>query len=140
MTPPSRTRESSRPSRWPGTKSTKTASNASPGFSFRSRHPTLERGPEISRVHRAAPHGRAFAYRHLGHEARRARRHSRPVARCADRYAIIRSVHHNATTHEAAEATMLPPDLAAHDRMAIIDMYRSGFDENTWDVHGWRPC
>ncbi len=61
------------------------------------------------------------------------------MARCADRYAIIRSVHHDATTHEAAEATMLPPDLAAHDRVEVINMYRSVFDETTWDIHGWKP-
>jgi hypothetical protein len=61
------------------------------------------------------------------------------MARCADRYAIIRSVHHDATTHEAAEATMLPPDLAAHERVAAINMYQSVFDETTWDVHGWKP-
>jgi hypothetical protein len=61
------------------------------------------------------------------------------MARCADRYAIIRSVHHDATTHEAAEAAMLPPDLALHDRVATINMYRSVFDETTWDIHGWKP-
>jgi hypothetical protein len=61
------------------------------------------------------------------------------MARCADRYAIIRSVHHDATTHEAAEAAMLPPDLVALDRVAIINMYRSVFDETTWDIHGWKP-
>jgi len=61
------------------------------------------------------------------------------MARCADRYAIIRSVHHDAVGHEAAEATMLPPDLASHDRVATINMYRSVFDETTWDIHGWKP-
>ncbi len=61
------------------------------------------------------------------------------MARCADRYAIIRSVHHDAATHEAAEAAMLPTDLAAHDRVQIINMYRSVFDETTWDMHGWKP-
>jgi hypothetical protein len=61
------------------------------------------------------------------------------MARCADRYAIIRSVYHDASTHEAAEATMLPPDLAAHDRVTTINTYRSVFDETTWDIHGWKP-
>jgi hypothetical protein len=61
------------------------------------------------------------------------------MARCADRYAIVRSVHHDAATHEAAEAVMLPPDIVAHDRVAIVNMYRSVFDETSWDVHGWKP-
>ncbi len=61
------------------------------------------------------------------------------MARCADRYAIIRSVHHDVTTHEAAEGAMLPPDLATHDRVVTINMYRSVFDETTWDMHGWKP-
>jgi hypothetical protein len=66
------------------------------------------------------------------------------MAHCADRYAIIRSVHHDATTHEAAEAAMLPPDLTAHDRVTTVDMYRTifdqaVFDESPWDIHGWKP-
>jgi Protein of unknown function (DUF1501) len=61
------------------------------------------------------------------------------MARCAERYAIIRSVHHGATTHEAAEAAMLPADLASHDRVATINMYGSVFEETTWDIHGWKP-
>jgi len=61
------------------------------------------------------------------------------MARCADRYAIIRSVHHEAATHEEAESTMLPPDLAAHDRVMVINTYESVFDGPTWDVHGWKP-
>jgi hypothetical protein len=61
------------------------------------------------------------------------------MARYADQYAIIRSVHRDATTHKAAEATMLPADLASHGRVATIDRYRSVFDETTWDIHGWKP-
>ncbi len=61
------------------------------------------------------------------------------MARCADRYAIIRSVYHRASTHEEAEAAMLPPDLATDDRVVVVNMFRSVFDENTWDIHGWKP-
>jgi hypothetical protein len=61
------------------------------------------------------------------------------MARCADRYAIIRSVHHEASTHEAAAAAMLPADLAAHERVVVVNMFRSVFDEITWDTHGWKP-
>jgi hypothetical protein len=61
------------------------------------------------------------------------------MARCADRYAIVRSVHHDAITHEAANVAMLPPDLTAHPRVITVDMFQSVFDEVTWDIHGWAP-
>ena len=61
------------------------------------------------------------------------------MARCADRYAIVRSVHHDAATHEAAAAAMLPPDLAIHPRVVAVDMFHDVFAETTWDIHGWAP-
>lgn len=49
------------------------------------------------------------------------------MARHADQYAIIRSVHHTATAHrEAEELFGLPPG-------------RSVFDGINWDIHGWKP-
>jgi hypothetical protein len=49
------------------------------------------------------------------------------MARHADKYAIIRSVHHTATTHAEAEQLF---DLPAG---------RSVFDGTNWDIHGWKP-
>jgi hypothetical protein len=49
------------------------------------------------------------------------------MARHADKYAIIRSVHHTATTHAEAEQLFgLPPA-------------RSVFEGINWDIHGWKP-
>lgn len=49
------------------------------------------------------------------------------MARHADKYAIIRSVHHTAATHAEAEQLFgLPP------RQSVFD----GID---WDIHGWKP-
>jgi hypothetical protein len=49
------------------------------------------------------------------------------MARHADKYAIVRSVHHTATTHaEAAQLFGLPAT-------------RSVFDGINWDIHGWKP-
>jgi hypothetical protein len=59
------------------------------------------------------------------------------MARHADQYAVIRSVHHDATTHEAAEDAMLPRQLA--ERLTVVNMFDCVFNEITWDVHGWKP-
>jgi hypothetical protein len=55
------------------------------------------------------------------------------MARHADQYAIIRSVHHDAITHEAAWNAMLPSELTG--RLAVVNM----LDEIAWDIHGWKP-
>jgi hypothetical protein len=55
------------------------------------------------------------------------------MARLADRYAIVRSVHHEVNTHQAAWDAMLPAELAG--RLVVVNM----FDEIAWDVHGWKP-
>jgi hypothetical protein len=57
------------------------------------------------------------------------------MAKHADKYAIIRSVHHTETTHAAAERLF---DLPA-GRVQIVDMFPSVFDGASWDVHGWKP-
>jgi hypothetical protein len=49
------------------------------------------------------------------------------MARHADKFAIVRSVHHTAATH--AEAQQLFGMPAAH----------SVFDGIDWDIHGWKP-
>ena len=90
------------------------------------------------------------------------------MARHADKYAVIRSVHHEAITHQAAENAMLPPQLAERFRnsrttdspgaaksaeflswwvprpaacalLTVVNMFDRVFDEITWDVHGWKP-
>ncbi len=53
------------------------------------------------------------------------------MARHADKYAIIRSVYHNATTHEAAAERMFGPLRVSRAR--VVDL------EGTWDSHGWEP-
>ena len=45
----------------------------------------------------------------------------------ADKFAIIRSVHHTATTHREAELLFGLP------------RGRSVFDGISWDIHGWKP-
>jgi hypothetical protein len=52
------------------------------------------------------------------------------MARLADRYAIIRSVHHEVNTHEAAWNVMLPAELAG--RVMVVNLF-------DWDIHGWKP-
>jgi hypothetical protein len=52
------------------------------------------------------------------------------MARHADKYAIIRSVHHDVNTHEAAWNVMLPPELS--ERLTVVNMF-------DWDIHGWEP-
>lgn len=49
------------------------------------------------------------------------------MARLADKYAIVRSVHHTATTHAEAEQLFGMP--SGH----------SVFDGIDWDTHGWKP-
>jgi hypothetical protein len=61
------------------------------------------------------------------------------MARCADRYAIVRSVCHDAITHEAAEGAMLPHELKADPRVVVRNMFPSVFQGTTWDAHGWNP-
>jgi len=82
------------------------------------------------------------------------------MARHADKYALIRSVHHTDKTHDAAEqivfsvgfgAHQLPPDsfgrnclrarqlVEAGERFVTLNMFESVFAGNTWDIHGWKP-
>jgi hypothetical protein len=49
------------------------------------------------------------------------------MARHADKFAIIRSVHHTATTHAEAE------------QLFGLPAGRSVFDGIDWDIHGWKP-
>jgi hypothetical protein len=51
------------------------------------------------------------------------------TARHADKFTIIRSVHHTETTHEAAAELFALPH---HPRLKVLDM-------PGWDVHGWKP-
>ena len=57
------------------------------------------------------------------------------MARLADKYAIVRSVHHTETTHAAAEQLF---DLPA-GQAQTVDMFPSIFDGVSWDIHGWKP-
>jgi len=57
------------------------------------------------------------------------------LARHADKYAIIRSVHHTETTHAGAEQLF---DLPAGP-VQMVDMFPSIFDGVSWDIHGWKP-
>ena len=52
------------------------------------------------------------------------------MARLADKYAIIRSVHHEVNTHQAAWNVMSPPELS--ERLTVVDVF-------DWDIHGWKP-
>jgi uncharacterized protein (DUF1501 family) len=71
------------------------------------------------------------------------------MAKHADKYALIRSVHHQETTHEtsAIRYTRLQSRsfrkarqmIEAGARFVTVDMYDSVFDEATWDIHGWKP-
>src|SRR6185312_821261 len=51
------------------------------------------------------------------------------TARHADKFTIIRSVHHHETTHSAAEQLFQLPE---HPRLRIVDL-------PGWDIHGWGP-
>jgi hypothetical protein len=51
------------------------------------------------------------------------------TARHADKFTIIRSVHHDETTHIAAEQIFALP---RHPRLKVIDL-------PGWDIHGWGP-
>ena len=57
------------------------------------------------------------------------------MARHADKYAIIRSVHHTETTHSEAERLF---DLPA-GRVHVVELFPSVFDGVSWDIHGWKP-
>jgi hypothetical protein len=57
------------------------------------------------------------------------------MARHADKFSIIRSVHHTETTHAEAERLF---DLPA-GRVQVVNMFPSVFDGVSWDVHGWKP-
>ena len=57
------------------------------------------------------------------------------MARLADKFAIIRSVHHTETTHAEAERLFDLPG----KRVQVVDMFPSVFDGVSWDVHGWKP-
>jgi hypothetical protein len=51
------------------------------------------------------------------------------TARHADKFTIIRSVHHAETAHRAAEQLFALPE---HPRLRVIDV-------PGWDIHGWAP-
>jgi hypothetical protein len=52
------------------------------------------------------------------------------LARHADKFSIIRSVHHTETTHsEAGKLFALP----------ALDTFQPVFDGESWDAHGWNP-
>jgi hypothetical protein len=57
------------------------------------------------------------------------------MARHADKFVIVRSVHHTETTHAKAERLFRLP--AGHVR--VVDMFPSVFDGVSWDIHGWKP-
>jgi hypothetical protein len=82
------------------------------------------------------------------------------MARHADKYSLIRSVHHTDKTHGAAEQIVFFTGLDAHKlpadsfgrnclrarqlveagaRFVTVNMFESVFDGVTWDVHGWKP-
>ena len=57
------------------------------------------------------------------------------MARHAEKYAIIRSVHHATAIHTEAERLFeLPPG-----QVQVVEMFPSIFSGVSWDVHGWRP-
>jgi hypothetical protein len=72
------------------------------------------------------------------------------MAKHADQYALIRSVHHTETTHESA-SELIPHSgssgsfhnarrlVEAGARVINIEMFESVFDDASWDVHGWKP-
>jgi hypothetical protein len=51
------------------------------------------------------------------------------TARHADKFTIIRSVHHGETTHSGAERLFA---LAEHPGLTVVDV-------PGWDIHGWGP-
>ncbi len=57
------------------------------------------------------------------------------MARHADRFSIIRSVHHTETTHAEAETLFNLPA----ERVQVVNMFPSVFDGISWDIHGWKP-
>jgi Protein of unknown function (DUF1501) len=57
------------------------------------------------------------------------------MAKHADKYAIIRSVHHTETMHGTAERLFNLPS----GQVQIVDMFPSVFDGVSWDIHGWKP-
>jgi hypothetical protein len=52
------------------------------------------------------------------------------MAKHAEKFAIIRSVHHAKTSHAEAEKLL---HLPAHDTFQAV------FDGESWDAHGWKP-
>jgi hypothetical protein len=57
------------------------------------------------------------------------------MARHADQFSIIRSVHHAETTHAKAERLFDLPT----ERVNVVNMFSSVFDGVSWDIHGWKP-
>ncbi len=51
------------------------------------------------------------------------------TARHADKYSIIRSIHHTQATHREAERLFHLPE---HPRLTVVDC-------GDWDIHGWKP-
>jgi uncharacterized protein (DUF1501 family) len=58
------------------------------------------------------------------------------MARMADKFAIVRSVHHAATTHAGAARLF---DFKDDDGIRVVNMFPNVFDGASWDVHGWKP-
>jgi hypothetical protein len=58
------------------------------------------------------------------------------LARHADKFTIIRSVHHNETTHEGAGKLF---NLPAGPAITTIHMFQSVYRGVSWDIHGWKP-
>jgi hypothetical protein len=52
------------------------------------------------------------------------------LAKHADKFAIIRSVHHGETSHAEAGKLFHLPD---------VDTFQAVFDGESWDAHGWEP-
>jgi hypothetical protein len=58
------------------------------------------------------------------------------LARHADKFTIIRYVHHNETTHEEAWKLF---HLPAGPAVTTVHMFESVFHDVSWDIHGWKP-
>jgi hypothetical protein len=72
------------------------------------------------------------------------------MARCADKYALIRSVHGAGHFVSVAQASACGLSFRTRcidavkqiengARFVTVPMFRSVFDEPTWDMHGWGP-
>ena len=52
------------------------------------------------------------------------------LAKHADKFAIIRSVHHSETSHAEAEKLF---------HLQALDTFQAVFESESWDAHGWDP-